>query len=263
VALAGIALTGIVAAGAIDLSIGAILAVAGVVFGALFHHGAPPAVCFAGCFATAWLLLAFDGFLIRALKIPAIILTLAGLSFYRGLALVLAEVSIDDFGGSLAIQNEAYQSPGKLYAGSILLFAVAVALLWDAFGKTPRTWLALGCSAEACRLQGLRPGRVLQSAYWAGGFFLGLAALVDVTNRQIMEPARHAQDFELDVIGAVVLGGTNIFLGAFLLYFVREGLVYAGVGEYYRRAVQGAVIILVIGVNCALNRRRKLLSELK
>jgi ribose transport system permease protein len=187
--------------------------------------------------------------------------------------LVLADVSIRDFSGSFSIQDEAYQMPGKELAGWILCGGISVALLWEAFGKMPRTWRALGCSMEACRLKGLRPESILQSAFSAGGFFLGLAALIDVTNRQVFEPARMGKDFELDVIGAVVVGGTNIFggegsyfgtvLGAFLLYLIGQALVYAGVGEYYRRAIQGGVIIAVIAVDCALNRRRKLLEELR
>ena len=81
-----------------------------------------------------------------------------------------------------------------------------------------------------------------------------------------------ALGFELQVIGAVVLGGTNIFggegsftgtaLGAFFLYFTSQVLTYAGVNPYFQEAVTGAIIIGVIGLDCTLHRRRKLLEEL-
>ena len=213
-----------------------------------------------------------NGLLVRSLKIPAIIITLAGLTFYRGAALILAEISIPNFGGNISIPDEAFHSPGKLYAGRILFVALAAALLWEAFAKTPRRWLALGSSEEACRLLGLAPGRILQSAFFASGIFLGLAALIFVTRVQYIEPARLALSFELQVIGAVVLGGTNIFggegsfagtaLGAFFLYFTSQVLTYAEVNPYFQEAVTGAIIIGVIGLDCALHRRRKLLEEL-
>ncbi len=188
------------------------------------------------------------------------------------MALVSADIGIPNFSGNISIPDEAFHSPGKLYAGRILLFALLAALLWEAFAKTPRRWLALGSSEEACRLLGLSPGRILQSAFLASGIFLGLAALIFVTRVQYIEPARLALSFELQVIGAVVLGGTNIFggegsfagtvLGAFFLYFTAQVLTYAGVNPYFQEAVTGAIIIGVIGLDCALHRRRKLLEEL-
>jgi len=270
--LAALGMTGIIFTGAIDLSIASVIVVAGTVFGILVHHGVSPLVCFTVSFLTAWSLSMFNGLLVRALKIPAIIITLAGLAFYRGVALVIADIGIPNFSGNISIPDEAFHSPGKLYAGRILLFALLAALLWEAFAKTPRRWLALGSSEEACRLLGLSTGRILQSAFFASGIFLGLAALIYVTRVQYIEPARLALGFELQVIGAVVLGGTNIFggegsfagtvLGAFFLYFTSQVLIYANVNPYYQEAVTGSIIIGVIGLDCALHRRRKLLEEL-
>lgn len=271
--LAGLGLTGIVCAGAMDLSIGAIIVVAGTVFGILYDHNASPAVCFLACFATAFVLSTANGFLVRISRLPAIIVTLAGLTFYRGLALVLAELGIENFSGQISIQQDVYHAPGKLYAGTILLAALVLALAWEAFGKQPRMWLALGNSPEACRRAGLSPGGILQSAFAAGGLFLGLAAVTYATNRLTIEPSRMARNFELDVIGAVVLGGTNIFggegsylgtaLGGCFLYLIGQTMFYAGVGEDWRTAVQGAVIVSVIGIDCLIHRRRNRLEELR
>jgi simple sugar transport system permease protein len=272
IVLAGLGLTGIILTGAIDLSIASIIAVAGTVFGILVFHGWHPAVCYLGCFATAFALSLLNGFLVRALKVSSIILTLAGLAFYRGVALILADVAVPGFGGNISVQQEIYHAPGKLYSGWILLVALIAAILWELYGKTPRSWLALGNSEEACRLMGMRPGSILQCAFASGGVFLGLAALVFVTRIQAVEPARMALGFELQVIGAVILGGTNIFggegsylgtvLGAFFLYFTLELLIYAGVSPYFQEVITGMVILSVIGMDCALHRKRKLLEEL-
>lgn len=271
--LAGLGLTGIIATGAIDLSIGAIIVVAGTVFGLLYDKDVPPAVCFAACSATALVLSILNGYVIRLVRVPAIIVTLAGLTFYRGAALLIAKWVDADFAGQFSIQKAEYHTPGKEYAGWIMYAVLVIALAWESFGKTPRTWLAMGNSAVACRLKGLRDGRILQSSFFASGLFLGLAALTKVTNQLTIEPARLARGFELDVIGGVVLGGTNIFggegsylgtaLGMSFLYWVGQALIYAGVSEYWRDAIQGAVIIVVIGADCLLHRRRKLLEELR
>ena len=105
------------------------------------------------------------------------------------------------------------------------------------------------------------------------GIFLGLAALTYTSNRLTIEPNRMALGFELQVIGAVVLGGTNIFgkegsyagtaLGGAFLYLIGQAMLYAGVSEYWQNALRGALIIAVIGFDCALHRRRKMMDELR
>lgn len=271
--LAGLGLTGIVYCGAIDLSIGSIIAVAGTVFGICFTNGWSPWQSFSACFSTALLLSVLNAALVRILRVPAIIVTLAGLAFYRGAALILADAVVPEFGGQFSSLNEAYCTPGRDYAGTILLVAAVAAIAWELCGKTPRTWLALGNSDSACRLKGWNPGRILQGAFSAAGVFLGLAAVTFVTNLQTIEPSRIARNFELDTIGAVVLGGTNIFggegsylgtlLGGLFLYLIGQSMIYAGISEYWRTAVQGAAILAVIGFDCALHRRQKLLEELR
>ena len=272
VILAALGMTGIICTGAIDLSIASIIAVAGTVFGILVHREWHPLPCFAACVAAAWSLSVCNGLIIRKLKMPAIIITLAGLALYRGLALILADLAIPNFGGSLNVQHEDYHVPGKQFADAILLVALVAALAWEWFASTPRKWLALGSSEEACRLAGLDPRSIRQSAFVVGGLFLGLAALVYVTQIQFIEPARLALGFELQIIAAVILGGTNIFggegsyagtaLGALFLYFTAQWMTYAGISPYFQEAITGALIIGVIGTDCALHRNRKRLEEL-
>ncbi|MBI2927980.1 MAG: ABC transporter permease [Verrucomicrobia bacterium] len=272
IVLAGLGMTALIFTGAIDLSIASIIVVAGTLFGILFERGASPWTCYCACLLSAWMLSMLNGYLVRGLRIPAIIVTLAGLTIYRGLAHILADLAIPNFGGNITVHAEAYHAPGKVFAGPLLLVALAAALVWESFAKAPRRWLALGNSEEACRLMGLSAGRILQSAFFANGIFLGLAALIYVTRVQVIEPARMALGFELQVIGAVVLGGTNIFggegsflgtvLGAFFLYFISQVLIYANVSAYFQDAIAGAIIVGVIGLDCVLHRKRKLVEEL-
>jgi ribose/xylose/arabinose/galactoside ABC-type transport system permease subunit len=272
VTLAAFALTGIIFTGAIDLSIASMTALAGTIFGALVTHGYGPAVSFSACLCVAWALMALNGFVISRSGMPAIIVTLAGLPLYRGIALILADMVVPNFSGNISVQQEAYHLPGKSYAPVILLLGIVAVLLSENFARHPRLWLALGNSAEACNLVGVDPRRVLNSAFWISGLLFGLSALVYVTRVQAVEPARMALGFELQVIAAVILGGTNIFggegsylgslLGALFLYLISQLLIYAGASAYLQDALSGAIILLIIGIDCALHRRAKLMEEL-
>ena len=271
-ALAGFALTGIIFTGAIDLSIASMIALAATLFGCAASRGVSPMLSFAICAAAGWILMSLNGFLVTRLKMPAIIVTLAGLPLYRGIALIVADSFVPNFSGNISVHSDAYHAPGKYYGGWILLVATLLAILWEAFGKHPRLWLALGNSPEACNLMGLRPNRILNSAFVFGGLFFAAAAVVYATRVQAVEPARMALGFELQVIAAVILGGTNIFggegsylgtlLGVLFLYLISQVLIYAGASAYLQDALTGAIILVIIGVDCALHRSTKRMEEL-
>ena len=272
VTLAAFALTGIVFTGAIDLSIASLIALAGTLFGMAVKHGAGPGPAFALAWAVGWGGMAFNGWLVSRSRIPAIIITLAGLPFYRGMALMLADIGVPNFSGNISIPEEVYHAPGKSYAGLVLLGGIVAAVLWDNFSKQARLWRALGNSPEACNLIGLDPRRILYSAFWMSGIFLGLGTLIYVTRVQAVEPARMALGFELQAVAAVILGGTNIFggegsyvgtlLGALFLYLITQLLIYAGASAYLQDALSGAIILVVIGLDCALHRQAKYLEEI-
>lgn len=271
-ALAGFALTGIIFTGAIDLSIASMIALAATLFACAASRGYSPALSFAICAATGWLLMSLNGLLVARLKMPAIIITLAGLPFYRGVALIIADGFIPNFSGNISVPAEAYHAPGKNYAGWILAVATLAAITWEAYGKQPRLWLALGSSPEACHRMGLLPRRILTNTFVLGGLFFAAASVVYATRVQSVEPARMALGFELQVIAAVILGGTNIFggegsyagtfLGVLFLYLIAQVLVYAGASAYLQDALTGAIILVIIGVDCALHRNTKRMEEL-
>lgn len=272
VAIAGLALTGIVFTGAIDLSVSSLIVLAGTLFGAAASHGLPPLPAFLLCICVGWAGMAFNGWFVSRTQIPAIIVTLGALPFYRGVALIISEMAVPRFSGNISLPSEMFHAPGKNYAGVCLLMAIAAAFLIEGFSKQSRLWLALGNSPEALNLIGVDPKRVLRSAFTVGGAFFGLAALVYVTRVQSIEPARIALGFELQAVAVVILGGTNIFggegsyagtvLGALFLYLISQLLTYAGASPYLQEAISGAIILLVIGVDCALHRRAKYMEEL-
>ena len=271
-ALAAFALTGIIFTGAIDLSIASMIALSATIFACVASRGWPPLLSFIVCAAAGWFFMSLNGVLVTRLNMPAIIVTLAGLPLYRGLALIIADSFIPNFSGNISVQSDSYHAPGKNYAGWILLVAAIIAILSEIFSKHPRLWLALGNSPETCNLMGLRPNRILRSAFTLGGLFFAAATVVYATRVQAVEPARIALGFELQVIAAVILGGTNVFggegsylgtlLGVLFLYLISQVLIYAGANAYLQDALTGAIILIIIGVDCALHRPAKRMEEL-
>jgi ribose transport system permease protein len=272
VLIAAYGLSGVVFTGAIDLSMGSIIAVSGSVFGILVHEGTHPVVVLCATMTTAWALASLNGVAVVILRIPALIVTLAALAIHRGVALIVADLGLADFSGGIGVGVD-YQWTGSATANVVLVGASLLALTFGALAKSPRLFLARGDSEDACRLQGVSPRSVILRAFFVHGFFLGLAALVTVSNLRTIEPARIAQGFELDVVGAVVLGGTSVFggegsyagalLGGLFLHFLEQSLIYAGVSPYYRDVVSGLTILSVIGVDCWLHRRARRLEELR
>ena len=277
--LVALAMTGVIGSGSIDISVSSILAVGATVFGILVSHSLHPVLCFTVAFLTAWSLSMANGYLVRALRLPAIIVTLGALTFYRGVAAILASLFTNGaFLGPLYIVSGDegeydYSGPGFHYPGWILIGVVTVAIVWEWNARRPRTWLALGGSEEACRLQGLSPGKTLQSAFFVAGLFLGVAAIVAGSGRATIVPEKMAWGLELHAIGAVVVGGTNIFggegsytgtvLGCLFFYFLRQGLIYEGISDHYTEVVLGATILGVIGFDCWLHRGAKRMEELR
>ncbi len=271
--LAAVGLSAIIWTGAIDLSIGSVMAVGGATFAMGYSHGAPPVVCFGACLLAAGGLVATNGLLSRWLGIPALIVTLAGLAAYRGLALVLVNVGVPGFDGNLTVPEEVFRVPGRDWAAWILFLAAGVAVVAEMLGRLPRLWLACGSSPSACRLHGLNLGWLTVSAFLFAGLYLGMGAVLYVSNQQTIDPARMALGFELSVIAAVVLGGTNIFggegsfrgtlLGVLFLYLARQALIYAFDDPHARQAFEGALILGVIGFDCVLHRAANRMEELK
>ena len=274
--LAGLGLTGIVYTGGIDLSIGSIVVMCGTVFGILFERGFPPGVCFAGCWLTAVVLSSLNGWLIRWLSIPGDHRDVGHvqiLSRLRAGARALARCGILRAVLHPPSGRRSLSRSGRALGG---LDSARRRGDRDSFGMLRQTSPALARGGQLRRglpIEGLNPQRHQTIRLSASGVFLGLGALIFVTKGLTIEPDRMAQNFELQVIGAVVLGGTNIFggegsylgtlLGGCLLYFIDKAILYAGISEYWQIAVQGALILAVIGLDCVLHRKRKLMEELR
>ena len=224
--LLAIALTPVIVTGGIDVSVGAMLGLAAVVFGAAvndWHVSVPVAIVAA--LATGAAGGALNAFLVASLDIPPLIVTLGSMSLFRGIAEGLTRAAVNYTGfppGFLAF--------GQGYLGGVLpmqvplfviVFAGYVVFLHRSTGG--RECYAIGFGAAGARYAGLDVRRRLASLYVLTGVMASVAAIVYVAH---LGQARSdaGAGYELDAIAAVVLGGTSVFGGRGSLWGTLLGL---------------------------------------
>ncbi|MDX7951311.1 ABC transporter permease [Lichenihabitans sp. Uapishka_5] len=256
--IVAVAMTFVITTGGIDLSVGSIIGLVNAAAALLLRGGWdwPVVAVLMLLFGAAIGL--FQGYFIAVQKIPAFIVTLAGLSAIRGVALVLTG------GFSILIPQSLFLDIGRgTLAGipypAILGLAVALAgyvvLNATLYG---RRVCAVGANAEAARRVGMPAQRVIASVYVWSGVASALAALV-VAARLGSGSSNAAVGTELDVIAAVVLGGTSLaggrgtivgtVLGALTISAISNGLILAHIDAFFTQIVTGAIILIAIWLN--------------
>ncbi|MEP2706542.1 MAG: ABC transporter permease [Roseibium sp.] len=238
--------------GGLDLSVGSIFAVVGVTVGIFLAEYELPiwlAVCGGLAFGAA--LGALNGAIQVITKVPAFIVTLGGLTAYKGLAEILAS------GRDLSRFPDTFQAIGSGYAMPMgIMFATA--LLTGLFLTKTRLGsraFAIGGNAEVARLAGVPIAKSRIYYYMLGGFLAALAAIMEVSKLNFAMPAR-GQSYELFAIAAVVIGGTSLFggrggvgktlIGMLMMQTITVGLSYMGVGTSYQRIAIGVIIIMAV-----------------
>jgi rhamnose transport system substrate-binding protein len=210
--LLALALTPIIVAGGIDLSCGAMLGLAAVVFGSLWRDGHwPIPLAAAATLAVGAAGGALNAALIARLALPPLIVTLGTLSLFRGLAEGLTG-AVDNFTGFPA----GFLTLGQGYIGGVVpvqavVFVPIVVCFWLLLHRTPRGrgYYAIGCSPEGARFAGLPVSNRLAELYVASGLVAALAAIIYVAHLG-QAKADAGNGYELLAVTAVVLGGTSI-----------------------------------------------------
>ena len=238
----------------IDISVGSMFSVCSVCAGLLAARGWPLALVLPASVALGALLGAVNGFLVAALRLPSIVVTLATMVTLRQ-------------GLNLVRQGEFVNLPDRIQwfglsqtAGQLVLVASSVALL-IALGfamrhlAAGRFVYAVGTDAEAARLAGVRPQLVTFLVFVFIGAITGLGAMMNLAQSPQVQPLT-GNGLELKVIAAVVVGGVAIsggrgnlwgaFAGLLLLACVSPALTHLHVEAYWEKAVQGAIILLAV-----------------
>jgi rhamnose transport system permease protein len=253
VGLVALAMTFVIVTGGIDLSVGSILGLVAILLGVFWQKfGVPlPAAMVLGILVGGVAGLV-NGLIITRFGVPPLIATLATLALYRGLAEGISQArsvrGYPDWFFTLG-QGEFLGVPVQLWIFALLALVAAIILGLSTFG---RATYAIGSNAVASRFSGLSVDRTVLLIYMASGLVAGLAAVIFVS-RVSTTRSDMGTGLELDVITAVVLGGTSIFggrgtivgtlLGLVLMQALKNGLALAGIKGDGTIVVIGAVLI--------------------
>lgn len=249
----------VIIVGGIDLSVGSMFALLGVIFIDLLSNYEMNWIVATLLIALAGGLLgAVHAFLIVKMRMQPFIVTLCGLLLYRGIARWYTGDGTAGFEFGQSFPTLEWLTTGRV-AGvplsfiAFILFALvmAVVLHRSVFG---RHLYAVGKNEEAARYSGIRSGTVIAAAYIIAGLLAGLSAIYFAMYTRSIAPASHGNFYELYGIAAAVLGGCSlrggegsvlgIVLGAVLLQILQNLVNLLGIPSSLNFAVMGAVILI-------------------
>jgi rhamnose transport system permease protein len=244
----------VIVARQIDISLGSQFGVVGVCIGLLAGTGCPAWLLPPAAVALGALLGAINGALVAGLGLPSIVISLATMVSWRESLRWMRQgefVTLPDGLQWLGLSQAAGQWTILLCALGLLAL-LALALRHLAAG---RHVYAVGSSAEAARLAGLRPRRVTFLTFVAAGALTGLAAMLNLIQSPQVDP-KSGTGLELKAIAAVVVGGVaisggrgslwGVLSGVILLACISPALTHLHVEAYWEKAIQGGVILLAV-----------------
>ena len=264
VAILAFGQTFVIVSAGIDLSVGSVAALAGIVTGySASMQGVNPVLAIGLGLATGVAAGLVSGSLVAFGKLPAFIATMAMLSIARGLSLVLSK-------GVPVAQPPAVAWFGRTIGGwlpiPVVIMVILGLLASFILNRTyvGRAMYAIGGNEEAARLSGINVRRQQLIVYALSGLFASIAGLV-LAGRLASGQPQAAAGYELDAIAAVVIGGASLaggsgrafgtFIGALVLAVIRNGLNLLNVSSFWQQVVIGAVIALAV-LTDTLRRRR-------
>lgn len=252
-----VGMTFVILAAGIDLSVGSVLAFAGMVAASFVQLAAPHGVgwgILAGLVAGA-ACGAVNGLAVAGLRLPSFVVTLGMLSAARGM------VQIWNDGMSIPGLSDSFLFIGQGRIGgipmSVLLFLGVLAIAWVVmrYSRFGRHVYAVGGNEKSAKTSGISTRKVQFAVYTICGLCAGLAGVV-LTARTTSALTQSGIGYELDAIAAVVIGGTSLsggiggvagtFFGALIIGVINNGLDLLGVSSYYQQVIKGIVIALAV-----------------
>lgn len=277
IALIAVGMTMVIITGGIDLSVGSLLALSSVLTAkwilACGGDGEAAAgamlLCCLGAVGACAAVGAFSGLMVAAFRVPAFIATLAMMQIARGLALsITGAQSIPGLPQSfrwLGLGGVTLRLGNRFEAEiphAVILLAIVYVLAQLVMARTRlgRHIYAVGGNRQAAQLSGIHVGRVLLAVYLICGAMAGLGGVIEASQLRAGNPKSGVM-YELDVIAAVVVGGTSLaggegkvfgtLIGAFIIAVIKNGMNLTGVEPYTQRIVLGAVILAAVLVDMA------------
>ena len=258
-------MTMVIILGGIELSVGSVIALSGVVAaGCVINFGLPEIVGFLAAIGVGALVGMFNGFVICKTDIPPFIVTLASMNITKGIALVLT-------GGSpIRCMTDTFKFPGAGYVGPVptpvILMIIVFIIAAFMINRTQlgRHIYAVGGNAQAAKFSGINVQKVKFIDYTYTGIMSGIAGLV-VASRLYSGQPTAGDGAEMDAIAAVVVGGTSMsggsgrlggtLIGVLIIGVLNNGLNLLGVDSNWQYIVKGLVILLAVYVDFIRNKK--------
>jgi ribose transport system permease protein len=270
VGVVAIGMTFVILTGNIDLSVGSVVALCGMLAAVLMSHGFDPFVAVAITALVGTACGAAMGAISALAQVPSFIVTLAGLVSFRGITYLMTDgVPVSGLPQGFAaigstmvpiLPGFAVSSMGLIFI--VLCILAGLVLRLTVFGEYV---FATGGNPEAARLSGLPTRFIVTAVFAVSGFMAALGGILLTSRLRIGQPTA-AQGLELDAIAAVVLGGTSLFggrggvLGTFfavmLLQVLRNIFNLLGLGSFYQMTVTGIIIVAAILLNRFIDHRK-------
>jgi len=275
-AILGIGMTFVILGGGIDLSVGSIVGLCGMVAGWLISEGLILPMFGVAVFLKVWIVMlltalvgvgvgAVNGLIVTRCGVTPFIATLGTLYVARGAALLLSGgATFPNLVGHPSLRNTGFPAlgagsfvglPYPIWVMIVLAAASAFVARMTPFG---RQVYAIGGNEKAAALAGVRVPRVKLVTYLISGFCAAVVGLI-ITSQLVAAHPATGGTFELNAIAVVVLGGTSLtggrgtiggtIIGAFVIGVLFNGMVLLGVSEFWQTVIKGAVIVVAVIVD--------------
>jgi len=262
----------VIITGGIELSVGSIIALLGVLFVDLMvNHGVAWPVAMVLMLALGLVMGLVHALLITKLQLQPFIVTLCGLLIYRGTARWYTADGTAGFGFGVSFPELEWLTTGRSFGIPHSLFALIVvaAVMWVVLHRSVfgRYLYAVGKNEEAARYSGIPTNRVIVAAYMICGLLTAISAIFFAMYTRSISPSSHGNFYELYAIAASVLGGfslrggegslVGVVLGTVLLQVLQNLVNLLGIPSSLNFAVMGSVILIGVLADTQFARYRK------
>ncbi|MCB1488829.1 MAG: ABC transporter permease [Bauldia sp.] len=263
VGICAVGMTFIIITGGIDLSVGSMIGLSGMICATLVAAGVDPLLAVAATMACGAVLGLFTGFIINEVDIPPLIATLGMMTILRGIAYVISGgLPIYGMPDSIKFLGQGHIAgiPTPVVLTALIMIAGWVVLTRTVFG---RQVYGTGGNEEASRLSGVAVKAVKYKVYLIGYLLATFAGLILMARLNSGQP-RAGTGYELDIITAVVLGGVSIMggvgslplvvCGVLIMGVLANGMVLLDINEFVQWIVKGGVLLAAVALDRLTHR---------